>query len=116
MNTHMLSQLLASSYAPPVPPTTFYEKREDEDFTEDTDNQMVNTELLIEVRDCKDKTANGTYAWVGQCNSRPLYRLLGPQPRYIYYASIDPAWQGWWIADQMGSSDYVEWFSQPTEA
>eukprot|EP00929_Paragymnodinium_shiwhaense_P113348 TRINITY_DN81622_c0_g1_i1.p1 TRINITY_DN81622_c0_g1~~TRINITY_DN81622_c0_g1_i1.p1 ORF type:complete len:799 (+),score=259.03 TRINITY_DN81622_c0_g1_i1:120-2516(+) len=117
VNTHMLSQLLASSYAPPVPPTTFYEKREDEDGTEDTDGRpLVNTELLIKVVDCKDKSANGVYAWVGECNKRALFRLLGSQPRYLYYAAIDPAWQGWWVADKMGSSDYVEWFSQPSEA
>merc|ERR1719162_2115370 len=63
-----------------------------------------------------DKGTNGTFAWVGTCNSRPLYRLLGPQPRYLYYASVDPAWAGWWIADKMGSEDYVEWFREPMDA
>jgi hypothetical protein len=115
MNTQMLTQLMASSYAAPVPPTNFFEPREDS--TEDTDAKPAcNPELLIEIVDCKDKTANGTYANVGVCNKRPLYRLVGQEPRYLYFACVDPTWQGWWISDKMGAEDYVEWFSQPSEA
>eukprot|EP00927_Polykrikos_kofoidii_P052346 TRINITY_DN46136_c0_g1_i1.p1 TRINITY_DN46136_c0_g1~~TRINITY_DN46136_c0_g1_i1.p1 ORF type:complete len:675 (-),score=121.60 TRINITY_DN46136_c0_g1_i1:123-2147(-) len=115
INTHMMSSLIASSYAPPVPPATYYEEREDVD--QDTDAKpMFNPELLVGIEGCKDPLANGVFACVGDCNSRPLYRLLGPEPRYLYYACIDPTWQGWWIADKMGSQDYIEWFSNPADA
>jgi hypothetical protein len=118
VNTHMLSQLLASTYAPPVPPTTYFEPREDiqEDIQTLELNPQGNAELLVDVIECADKQTNGTFAWVGSCNDRPLYRLLGPQPRYLYYAEVDPAWAGWWIADKMGSEDYVEWFREPVDA
>jgi len=117
VNTHMLSQLLAASYAPPVPPTVYYENREDMDLECGDDGKpLVKPELLVDISDCKDKSANGVYACVGQCNSRPLYRLLGAEPRYLYFAAIDPAWQGWWIADKMASDDYLEWFSNPSDA
>jgi hypothetical protein len=114
MNTHMLSQLMASTYAPPVNPSTYYEPREDLD--DDTDPPMAAPELLVTVTGCKDKTANGTYATVGESNGLPIYRLLGAEPRYLYHSAVDPAWQGWWIAGQTGSDSYIEWFSYPKEA
>jgi len=117
VNTHILSQLIASTYAPSVPPTTYFEPREDKG--EDLilpGKPLMNPELLVEVVECLDSSTNGTFAWVGDCNKRPLYRLLGPEPRYLYYASVDPTWAGWWIADKMGSEDYVEWFRDPSDA
>jgi len=116
VNTHMLSQLLASTYAPPVAPSTYYEQREDLDEAPPPGIATSNPELLVDVVDCQDKTTNGTFAWVGECNRRPLYRLLGAEPRYLYYAEVDPTWAGWWIADKMGAEDYLEWFSRPQEA
>lgn len=117
VNTHMLSKLMASTYAPPISPTLHYEPREDQD---DDLGQLAMTqnhpELLVEVVDCKDKATNGTFACVGSCNGRPLYRLLGLQARYLYYSQEDPAWCGWWISDKTGSENYVEWFSDPAEA
>eukprot|EP00928_Gymnodinium_smaydae_P061947 TRINITY_DN458_c1_g1_i1.p1 TRINITY_DN458_c1_g1~~TRINITY_DN458_c1_g1_i1.p1 ORF type:complete len:815 (-),score=156.77 TRINITY_DN458_c1_g1_i1:236-2680(-) len=110
--THFLSQLMASTYAAPILPTMYCEPREDED----TDGPVVNADLLISISECKDPSANGPYARVGDCNSRPLYRMLGPQPRYMYFAAVDKAWQGWWIADKTGSHDYIEWFSHPSDA
>lgn len=107
----MLSQLLASSYAPPVPPTTYVESREDEQAP----TFEPNPEILVEVVDCKDIMTNGTFAWVGTCNMRPMYRLLGPEPRYLYYAEADIA-SGWRIVDKMGSEQCVERFSKPIDA
>jgi len=118
VNTHMLSQLLASTYAPPVPPATYFEAREDneEDIRVLETNAQSNPELVVDIVDCADKLTNGTYAWVGTCNNRPLYRLLGPEPRYLYYAEVDPAWAGWWVADKMGAEEYNEWFREPADA
>lgn len=108
--THMLSHLVASSYAPPMPANLYDEPREDEDYEEFADEVATSPELLVEIVDCQDKMTNGTFAWVGSGNGRPFYRLLGPEPRYLYYAEVDPTWAGWWVADKMGSEDYVEWF------
>lgn len=80
------------------------------------DESLTNPEILIEIYGCQDVKTNGTYAWVGDCNKRPLYRILGPEPRYLYYAEVDPTWAGWWIALRMGSEDYVEWFREPSDA
>jgi hypothetical protein len=116
VNAHMLSQVLASSYAPPVAPHSYYEPREDQ-AEEDTDPApATNDELLIDIVGCTDKSTNGTFAWVGTCNKRPMYRILGAEPRYLYYADIDPTWAGWWIASKAGSDDYIEWFRQPQDA
>lgn len=113
LNTHMLSQVLASSYAPPVPPALYYEPREDQP---EEGAPMINPQLLIEVVECQDKATNGIFAWVGDCNRRPLYRLLSAEPRYLYYAEVDPTWAGWWVADKMGAEDYCEWFREPSNA
>jgi len=115
VNTHMLGRLLASTYAPPVPPTMYYETRDGIDMGTDNGDKKTNPSLLVDIVDCSDKMSNGTYASVGEHNKRPLYRLLGPEPRYLYYWD-DPAWAGWWIADKLGSEDYVEWFKSPAEA
>merc|ERR1719401_2966173 len=112
MNPHMLSQPMAPTCAPPVSP---YEPRETH-IGDDTDAPVAHPELLVTVRGCKDTTANGTYATVGESNGLPIYRLLDAEPRYLYYSAFDPAWQGWWIAGQTGSEDYIEWFSYPKEA
>jgi hypothetical protein len=118
VNTHMLSQLLASTYAPPVPPATYFETREDneEDIKVLEANPQSNPEFAVDIVDCVDKTTNGSYAWVGTCNNRPLYRKLGSEPRYLYYAEVDPAWAGWWVADKMGAEEYNEWFREPADA
>jgi len=116
VNTHMLSKLLASTYAPPVAPATLYEPRED--LQEDVGQlgKQTKPELLVEVVDCIDKETNGIFACVGSCNGRPLYRLLGVKPRYLYYSKEDASWAGWWISDKTGSENYVEWFKDPAEA
>lgn len=116
VNTHMLSKLLASTYAPPVAPAALYEPRED--LQEDIGQlgKQSRPELLVEVVDCMDKDTNGIFACVGRCNDRPLYRLLGVKPRYLYYSQEDVAWAGWWISDKTGSENYVEWFKDPAEA
>jgi len=59
--------------------------------------------------------SNGIFAWVGVCNLRPLYRLLGPEPRYLYYAEADIA-SNWRIVNKMGSEEYVERFRRPFDA
>jgi len=107
LNTHMLSQLVASTYAPPVPPTTYYEPREDDD--EDESGAPSNPELLVRISGCGDVMTNGSFAWVGVCNARPLYRLLGPEPRYLFYADADIA-SGWRVVNKMGSDEFVERF------
>mmetsp|Transcript_116928 Transcript_116928/g.214982 ORF Transcript_116928/g.214982 Transcript_116928/m.214982 type:complete len:736 (-) Transcript_116928:93-2300(-) len=118
VNTHMLSQLLASTYAAPVPPVTYFEPREDknEDLLPPHGVPQKDPAILVDIVECADKTTNGTFAWIGTCNKRPLYRLLAPEPRYLYYAEVDPAWAGWWVADKMGSEGYVEWFRDPADA
>jgi len=112
INTHMFSRLLASTYAPPVPPTIYLERREDE---EEYEIKGVDPGLLVEVSDCTDKMSNGFFAWVGVCNMKPLYRLLGSEPRYLYYAEADIA-SDWRIVDKMGSENCVERFRKPTNA
>jgi len=117
VNTHMLASIVGSSYAAPVPPATYFEPGDDEaDEAELQNKPKSNPELLVAVVDCQDRTTNGTFAWVGDLGSRPLYRLLGSEPRYLYYAEVDPTWAGWWIADKLGSQDYVEWFKEPHDA
>lgn len=69
----------------------------------------------MEVVGSSDESANGLYCKCGEHSRRPFYRLLGAQPRYLYYQE-DPAWPGWWIADKTGSDDYVEWFKHPSDA
>lgn len=118
VNTHMLSQLLASTYAAPVPPGTYFEMREDnnDDLLPPNGKRQTDPAILVDIVECADKTTNGTFAWIGTCNNRPLYRLLAPEPRYLYFAEVDPAWAGWWVADKMGSEGYVEWFREPADA
>lgn len=112
VNTHMLSRLLASTYAPPVPPTTYMERRENE---EEYEIRNVDPGLLVEVVDCTDPMTNGIFAWVGACNMKPLYRLLGSEPRYLYFAEADIA-SDWRIVDKMGSENCVERFRKPMNA
>jgi len=107
----MLSQLLASTYAPPVPPTTYIESREDQPV----EIPKPDPSLLVEIMECRDVMSNGVFAWVGVCNLRPLYRLLGPEPRYLYYAEASIA-SNWRIVDKMGSEEFVERFRKPTDA
>eukprot|EP00929_Paragymnodinium_shiwhaense_P094957 TRINITY_DN5585_c0_g1_i2.p1 TRINITY_DN5585_c0_g1~~TRINITY_DN5585_c0_g1_i2.p1 ORF type:complete len:963 (+),score=231.10 TRINITY_DN5585_c0_g1_i2:95-2890(+) len=115
VNAHLFSRILAGTFAPPVAPKSYFESREDAD--EDTDGPPVsNAELLIQVNGCADAKTNGNFAWVGSCNSRPMYRLLSVEPRYLYYADIDPSWAGWWISSKLGSEDYIEWFREPADA
>jgi hypothetical protein len=73
---------------------------------------------LVDLVDCQDKGSNGTFAWVGEYHSRPLYRLLGPQPRYLYFWDDpkDETWCGWWIAEQTGANDYIEWFKNKSKS
>lgn len=106
LNTHMLSQLLASAYAPAIAPATYCEAREDEDVGE----VPAGPEVLVAVTECKSALTNGTYAWVGLRNLRPLYRLLGPEPRYLYYAAEAEGTPGWRIAGKVGSEEFVERF------
>merc|ERR1711879_1135958 len=89
-----------------------------DDMNNDVDGKKLQSdpEILVEIVDCRDNGTNGTFAYVGVCNKRPLYRLLGPEPRYLYHAEIDRSWAGWWIADKLGSEEYVEWFKEPADA
>ena len=58
----------------------------------------------------KDKRSNGPYALAGTCNCRPFYRLLGPSKRYLFFAHGANAWTGWWVAESLGSEEYVDRF------
>lgn len=72
---------------------------------------------LVDLVDCQDQGSNGTFAWVGEYHDRPLYRLLGPEPRYLYFWDDpkDEKWCGWWIAEQTGANDYIEWFKDKSK-
>lgn len=73
---------------------------------------------LVSLVDCQDQSSNGTFAWVGEYHHRPLYRLLGPEPRYLYFWDDpkDETWCGWWIAEQTGANDYIEWFKHKSKS
>jgi len=68
----------------------------------------------VDLVGCADNSANGTFALVGDYHRRPLYRLLGPETRYLYFWDDpkDDTWCGWWIAEQTGANDYIEWFKK----
>jgi len=110
VNTHMLSQLSASAFAPAVPLASTFERQEDEVTPPPPD-----AALLVEVADCQDSLSNGIFAWIGTCNLRPMYRLLGPEPRYLHYFEADIA-SHWRIVDKTGSEDFIERFRLPADA
>lgn len=108
----MLSQLLASAYStPPALPIVCHGTGEGE---EEDGAGPSNPEVLVQIADCKDLPTNGIFAWVGEYSARPLYRLLGPEPRYLYFADADIA-SGWRVVNKMGSDDFVERFLRPTD-
>eukprot|EP00928_Gymnodinium_smaydae_P033001 TRINITY_DN23757_c0_g2_i1.p1 TRINITY_DN23757_c0_g2~~TRINITY_DN23757_c0_g2_i1.p1 ORF type:complete len:467 (-),score=100.43 TRINITY_DN23757_c0_g2_i1:500-1900(-) len=113
--------LMLTSHAPAVSPTMFCDWSEEDAAVEMDDvditilkEMRTRPEVLVCVYDCLDKTANGIYACMGECNKRSMYRLLEEEPRYLYYADGDLSWAGWWIGRSLGSEDYVEWFREPS--
>mmetsp|Transcript_23059 Transcript_23059/g.65544 ORF Transcript_23059/g.65544 Transcript_23059/m.65544 type:complete len:721 (-) Transcript_23059:82-2244(-) len=105
--TQMLHQLLASTFAP----SAKYGSLEEEEEGACPSSPAV----LVRITKCEDASSNGVFAWVGECHSRPMYRLLGPEPRYLHYVDKDIA-SGWVIVDRMGTQEPTERFLKPTDA
>ncbi|CAK0834582.1 unnamed protein product [Prorocentrum cordatum] len=99
-DAHLLSQYFSPPCAQPVPPAAVPDGP-----TEHSDGDIAEThsEVIVEVTGCQDAMTNGTYVWIGVSNLRPVYRLLGPEPRYLHYTEVSVA-SGWQIVSKMGGA------------
>eukprot|EP00811_Abedinium_folium_P026448 NODE_3895_length_1965_cov_6.330794.p1 GENE.NODE_3895_length_1965_cov_6.330794~~NODE_3895_length_1965_cov_6.330794.p1 ORF type:complete len:596 (-),score=184.89 NODE_3895_length_1965_cov_6.330794:178-1842(-) len=112
-----LSQLLSGGDGANVPPQLAAATYDANALTacveEEDEAPLLDAGILVEVVDCPNEPTNGVYVCVGSYSDRPMYRLLSQEePRYLY-CTTDAVWAGWWISDEVGSTDFIEWFRHP---
>lgn len=106
VDAQMLTRLMANTTRLSPPDT-----QENGSSGTDPETPLVApSELIVDIANSKDNRSNGPYALAGTCNCRPFYRLLGPSKRYLFFAHGANAWTGWWVAESLGSEEYVDRF------